>query len=122
MDREPHKKDCWDKLRILAIVAIPVAVAAIGWWVNSTLAEQELQVKYVEIAVGILSQPPNAEQDAAPDALREWAIDVLVAKTPVTLTGEAIENMRRNALPVRFLGTESGLVITTESGEAISLE
>lgn len=59
--------------KILGAVALPVVLAVLGFWFNDSLKSRELNVKYVEIAVNVLSQPPSDETKS----LRLWAINLI---------------------------------------------
>ena len=59
--------------KILGAVALPVVRAVLGFWFNDSLKSRELNVKYVEIAVNVLSQPPSEETKS----LRLWAINLI---------------------------------------------
>jgi hypothetical protein len=62
---------------VVTLVVLPLATAILGGGIGSYLtyrsANREMDVKMVEIAVGILSQEPK--ENIAP--AREWAVDVI---------------------------------------------
>ncbi len=79
----------WEKLKIvstlLATVLIPIVIAAMTQWYTSALKDNEIGVKYVEIALGILRTPPDPQTKN----LRTWAIAVVNQHSRVPLSGEA---------------------------------
>jgi hypothetical protein len=70
--------------KILGAVALPVVLAVLGYWFNDSLKSQELNVKYVEIAVNVLSRPPSEETKP----LRAWAIEVINAHASVKIDAD----------------------------------
>jgi len=77
---EKRTKDAWDKFQILSGFLIAIVIALVGWCINSTLQSREIalknrevNVKLVEVAVGILQTKPD---DAHKDT-RMWAIEVM---------------------------------------------
>jgi len=75
--------------KIISLIVIPVAVASLAPAIQSAISSNELNRRYVELAIQILSRKPVAENgpdaDAA-QALREWAVDLLNASSPVQLS------------------------------------
>lgn len=51
-----EKKDFWDKLKIGGFVAIPIVIAIIGFFANSSLKSKDIEVRMIELAVGILKK------------------------------------------------------------------
>ena len=88
----------WKKLQVLstsvAALLIPVVIAFVGHLVNSTLKEQELKLRYVELAVGVLAEEPTQ----GTSNLRKWAIDVVERNSPVKLPKEAVEELKNESL------------------------
>jgi len=66
----------WERIRILASVAstvlIPVVIAVVTNGYTSAIKQNELGVRYVEIALSILRAPPSEQTSS----LRKWAIEV----------------------------------------------
>ena len=85
-----------DALLIVSAVAVPIVVANIGAEVNATMKESENRIRYVELAISQLRSPPSAETTA----LRDWAVELLDAQSPVKLTPEAKKQLKSYALPV----------------------
>jgi hypothetical protein len=80
---------------------IPVAVASLAPAIQSAISSNELNRRYVELAIQILSGKPVSEQgpdaDAA-QALREWAVDLLNASSPVQLSEEAKQALGKGSI------------------------
>lgn len=106
------KKDRWDKTKLsVDIVKVVVEIILIcvmsiaGYFINTTLKARELnlknnelQLKYIEIAVGIL----QAEPDSRIDALREWAADIIDSNPEYPLTEAAKKQLLQNAMPSKW--------------------
>jgi len=69
-------KDWWDKWQIIAsivgAVAIPVIIAIVGFMINSSIKQKDIELKEFELAVNILTQEP-VEGYGPP---RDWAIKI----------------------------------------------
>ena len=102
MNDSHNQKDCWDKLSIIALALFPIIIGVCGYFINTNLKEKEIRVKYIEIAVDILSEKPSSDSKA----LRDWAIDVLEAYSTVDIKDEAISELRQTALPRKNSHTE----------------
>jgi len=57
-------KDKWDKDQIIGIILIPIVAAIIGWKVNDSLKNKDVELKYIEIAIDILRDKPKQETKA----------------------------------------------------------
>ncbi|KFL36721.1 hypothetical protein [Arenimonas donghaensis] len=88
--------------RTISALAVPLLVAAIGAWIQQTVARDSLSKDYVSIAVGVLSKPPGAEDTEGSDPMRIWAIAVLRKHSPVPFTS-AMEGALYQGLDVRTL-------------------
>ena len=116
---EKQKKDGWDKLQVIINFSAVVVIAGIGLFVDSTLKKHEVNVKYVEMAVGILRAKPDESQKN----LRAWAISVVNAYSKIPLSTEAQEELKIKSLPMgKALLDENGNVVLSEDGKAILLE
>lgn len=114
------QKDCWDKSKIIintvALIAVPVLIAFYGHSINLTLKKKEIEVKYIEIAVSVLRERPSDETAG----LRNWAVDVLSSYSPIPISTDVIEELKRNPLPgSMYLTDQKGDIITDEKGEPI---
>jgi hypothetical protein len=76
------RKDWWDKLRVIGGAAIPIVLAVLGWQVNVTLKERELNAQYVNLAINILQ---SADSSEATQQLRLWALDIFAMHSPVAM-------------------------------------
>jgi hypothetical protein len=102
----------WDKLKALsmafAAVLVPIVLAVVGSGYNRAIKEREVQGKFVELAVSILTRDPSdPERD-----LRIWATGIIDAYSGVRLGDTARADLvERIALqPDRSLSL-SGLYI-----------
>ncbi len=95
------KNDLWKKITIIgtlvASIAIPLAIALIGHWYTSSLKEKEFGVRYVELAISILSEEPQEHTQG----IRKWAIDVVSAHSIVKISDEAKTQLLNNKLRIR---------------------
>ena len=73
MKNRKKQKNYWDKARIIGTFLIPIIIAIFGYFINHTIKENEIRLKYIEIALNILREEPNQETTG----LRSWAIDVV---------------------------------------------
>jgi hypothetical protein len=66
-------------ISIASAIAIPIVIALVGWWVQSSISSEGLKKDYVQMAIGILR---DADKQKDVD-LREWAVSVLEHHSPV---------------------------------------
>lgn len=72
----------WKQIaQIASALAIPVVLALIGYFVQSSLADAGLKKDYVQMALGVLKDQPTKENEQ----LRQWAIAVLDKNSPVAI-------------------------------------
>jgi len=64
---------------IASSIAIPLMIALVGWWVQSSISSEGLKKDYVQMAINIL-QEADKQKD---DDLRQWAVAVLEKNSPV---------------------------------------
>ena len=111
-----HKKDCWDKSRIIfsiiSSIVIPIVLGFYGYTINSTLKDREIKIQYVKIAVKILSNEPTEETSA----LRNWAIDVFSEYSEVAITDTVISELRETSMPIDYLIDDAGNYLTDDAG------
>ena len=75
-------------LKLLQIAAMPIALALVGWWIQSAINEDNLEVERLKLAVGILTS-----EDADP-AVRQYGAALLeVSSPPGLLTDELREKL-----------------------------
>ncbi len=88
---------------IIASVAIPIVLLIVGKGIEGSVKSKELETKYVEISVGILTEPPSPETVN----LRKWAIDNINRYAEIKLSEEAQEELNTESLPSVNIGTAS---------------
>ena len=94
---DARPKDNWDKLDIIGKALIPVAVALSVLWWNSERTSRDTAAQMITIATSILTATPDT---ATPNALRDWAIEVLQSpENPPKLTDEAAAALSKETLP-----------------------
>lgn len=67
---------------IASAVAIPIVIALVGWWVQSSISNESIKKDYVQMAIGILNSPDNEKNTE----MRKWAVDILNENSPVPLS------------------------------------
>ena len=94
-------RDAWEKARILTTIfsalLIPVVIAIVGNWYTSALSKRELDVRYVEIAISILSSEPKKETKM----IRHWAVDVINTHSSVKMSEEAKREVLDNVIQIQ---------------------
>ncbi len=91
MDPERTKLDKLEQIsRIISMLAIPVVLAVIGWFVQVSLTKSSVNQEYVKLAVSILSSPRSKDVDI----LRPWAVELLKLYAPVPLTEEQYNKLK----------------------------
>jgi len=89
---------------MLSAVLVPAAIALVGHWYTSAIAEREVQAKFVELGVSILQAPPAKETEN----LRTWAIEVLNRYSGVPLDKATKSDLiKRVPLPSSATWTEA---------------
>ncbi len=105
---QPRPKDAWDKcdiaIRAIAVIAIPFVIAIVGNSYNASIKDSENRVRYVELAISMLSASPTTETAA----LRGWAVELLDKHAPIGLSDEAKELLRTKRLPIELSATAKG--------------
>ncbi len=89
-----QKKDVWDKIQIIGIILIGPCLVLAGNIYSSSIKEKEIQTKYVELALSILttsSSKPNEE-------LESWALDTINVNSEVKLSREAAGDIKKYLL------------------------
>jgi hypothetical protein len=116
MNEKDAKKDWWDKAQIIGTLLIPIVIVISGFLINNTIKEKEIKLQYIEMALGILREEPN--QDSI--GLRLWAIDVAQKYSIVGLSEEALEELKKSALPYRkILRDSEGNILRGADGKPI---
>ena len=71
---------------ILISAFVGGAVALAGNWSLSEVKDREIDLQYLNVALGILREDPDKSQLSA---VRSWAIDVINVSAPVKISPEA---------------------------------
>jgi|GEM_PF-6172916 len=74
-------------LKVVALIAIPVVVAIVGYFIQGALQARELARDYTKLAIGILQDKTSSKH------LRHWAIRVLNTNSEIKLPTEAIDDL-----------------------------
>lgn len=87
------QKDSWDKLKIftglIASLLVPIVIAFVGNEYSSALKESENRLRYTELAIEILNEPPLPRNQN----IRGWAIDVVNKYSGVPINNETKQEM-----------------------------
>tara|TARA_R110000772_G_scaffold118076_2_gene223691 strand:+ start:298 stop:801 length:504 start_codon:yes stop_codon:yes gene_type:complete len=83
---------------IVSAIAIPLAIACAGWWVQATLKSEDIKKDYVKMALGIL----QAEEQHKNQDLRGWAVAVLDANAPVPFSKDLKEKLGAGEIDMHF--------------------
>lgn len=79
----------WEKAKtisaIVATAVIPIAIAWSGNWYGQLQKDKELQLKYIELSIQILSAPPSPTNQA----VRKWAVDTINKYAEVKIDAQA---------------------------------
>lgn len=82
---------------IFAAVAVPLIVAVVGWQIQASISKEGVRKDYVQMAIGILSQPKNPNDKD----LRQWAVAVLDKNSPVPFTSEVRSDLASGIVVIR---------------------
>lgn len=85
--------------QIASAVAVPLVLAATGYFVQASISDAGLKKDYVQMALGVLKEAPTAENKQ----LRTWAISVLDKNSPVAIPGELKAELATNK-SIPFVG------------------
>ncbi|MBT8288770.1 MAG: hypothetical protein KJO00_12175, partial [Bacteroidia bacterium] len=84
-----------DKLKFfinsIAAIGIPVVIALVGHNYTDAIKEREIQARFVEIAIEILSEPIDSSNSKR--NLREWSVDVINQYSGVKLDTSASRDL-----------------------------
>ena len=100
MPTDKPRKDCWDKIQIVAALLIPLTIAFAGWWIERSFKNEDVELAYITIAIDILRDKPNA--DNKPDALRDWAVTVVTEFSIVPFSTDAKKQLTNDGFPYAF--------------------
>lgn len=88
--------------QIVSILAIPVVLALIGYWVQQTLQDQQIKRDYVTLAISLLA-PQTDKKSATPPELREWAVQLLNESAPVKLSSAQAQAIQATGISLDAL-------------------
>ena len=85
--------------KTLSIVAIPMVLAFGGWIIQQHLQNQTVSRDYVQLAVSILKEPKDSNQE-----MRSWAVELLNQNSPTKFTTKVIDQLNSGTtrLPESF--------------------
>lgn len=88
-----------------------------GFWIDGTIKEKEIKLKYIEIAVSILQDDPNNDTRR----LRLWAIEVVQKFSVVPFSEDVVKELEQSALPYKnVLRDRKGNILVDREGKPIS--
>ncbi|HVZ42864.1 MAG TPA: hypothetical protein VHA82_03555 [Ramlibacter sp.] len=100
----PDRLETWKQItQIGSSVAIPVILALIGYFVQSSVTEAGLKKDYVQMALGVLKEQPSKENEE----LRQWAIAVLDKSSPVPIPASLKSHLIKSSRLEFFPGFEN---------------
>lgn len=79
---------------ILSSVAIPIVIALVGWWVQSSVSNEGIKKDYVQMAVGILKDTEKQKDEE----MRKWAVAVLDKNSPVPFSSDLRSKLEKGAV------------------------
>lgn len=79
---------------ILSSVAIPIVIALVGWWVQSTVSTESIKKDYVQMAVGILKDTEKQKDEE----MRKWAVAVLDKYSPIPFSQSLRDKLEKGAI------------------------
>ena len=98
--------------QIFSMIAIPVVLAIIGYWVQRGVQDQQIKRDYVNLAISLLIPKKEGEVQTTPE-LTNWAIKLLNDSSPVKLSEPEIISVKKNGLrpgDLLFFSTNGGKV------------
>ncbi len=85
----------WEQFKVFSAVLVPAAIALVGHWYTSAIAERESEARFVELGVSILQATPTKETIN----LRTWATEVLNRYSGVPINEATQKDLIEN-LPI----------------------
>lgn len=83
----------------IAVLAIPIVVAYMGWSIQAEMKNSEVRKDFVQMAIGIMAQPAETEQQRL---LREWAARVLADSSPVPFKRDEMHAIQEKPIRVEI--------------------
>lgn len=107
------KASYWDVVeriaKVLSLIAVPIILGMGGWWIQNALSQRAVARDYVQLAVSILGE----DESSADPALREWAVELLNANSPVPFTPQTADRLTSGELILPTARALSFQAITT---------
>ncbi|WP_340672254.1 hypothetical protein [Bradyrhizobium ottawaense] len=97
--------------KVLSLIAIPIVLAVVGWFVQSSLSAQTASQEYVKLSVSILKEPKGSVELS----LRSWAAELLNAHAPTKLSPQALQALKEGTAT---LPTQLTAILSNASGGA----
>ena len=102
----------WQKARItsvlIASILIPIIVAFIGNSYTKAIKDNEIGVRYVELAIKILAEKPDSNSEGTErsqglenKAVRKWAAEVIDHYSEVKLSSDAMNELEQQKLLIQ---------------------
>ena len=79
---------------ILSLIAIPIVIAIVGWYVQASISTEGIKKDYVQIAIGILKDNEKQKDDE----LRKWAVAVLDKNSPVRFSSDLRDKLEKGVV------------------------
>ena len=73
---------------IISAIAIPIVIAVIGYFVQTSIASESAKKDYVQMAVSILNN-----KDIQDKELRQWAVNVIDKNSPTPLSSNILAKL-----------------------------
>ena len=97
-----QSKDWWNRAeigsKVFAAIVVPVVLGFFGWRIQLSLQQADVGARMVEMAVEILRLDPSADE-TEPDAMRQWAIDLLSHYSDVPIPDDMREQLLQRPFP-----------------------
>jgi hypothetical protein len=109
--------DRWDQLeriaKVMSLIAVPVVLAIVGWFVQNSLSDRNVGQEYVKLALSILKEP----KEKIEPSLRDWAVDLLNQNSPTRFSAQVVQALKEGqaTLPAQ-LGAILGAVLFDDAG------
>jgi hypothetical protein len=108
-DKEPPKgrlDRAQQIAQVFSLFALPLLVAAGGWWIQRSIARADLEQKYVELALSVLREPLKDSNKS----LRHWSTETLARYSKIPFSADDLRNLADGSVVL-----PSGYVITQKN-------
>ena len=118
----PPRKTVLESLQtaatIFSLVAVPIIVAVVGFYIQRSSTESAAKSKITELAIEILKEPPGRNSQPG---LRAWAVEMLESTSDVSLSDDAKRELSTKPLfpmqPVQKKFSTSGMAYIEKQEE-----